>query len=232
MKKKIIIAIILIILVIIGGVGYLIIKDFQQEDKLKAELDEITKIANFEDRNIDEIEKRLKTTVTNGDYAIVEKAYKKYLSEFYNNTMEMAKILNDENISKSLTVENYKEDGPDFKRTKEYIAKTNENLEKCKTTYYELLTEEKAMSYINGKGLDDYYIDFYKQEIVGNIEEEQKDRTVEKSINEVIELLNNSKNVIDFLSENKGKWQIEGENIVFNNNTLSNKYKELLDKVV
>lgn len=159
MKKKIIIAIILIILVIIGGVGYLIIKDFQQEDKLKAELDEITKIANFEDRNIDEIEK-------------------------------------------------------------------------CKTTYYELLTEEKAMSYINGKGLDDYYIDFYKQEIVGNIEEEQKDRTVEKSINEVIELLNNSKNVIDFLSENKGKWQIEGENIVFNNNTLSNKYKELLDKVV
>jgi len=30
----------------------------------------------------------------------------------------------------------------------------------------------------------------YKQEIVGNIEEEQKDRTVEKSINEVIELLN------------------------------------------
>lgn len=36
---------------------------------------------------------------------------KQYLSDNFNNSIEMVKLLNDEKITKSLKVENYKEDG-------------------------------------------------------------------------------------------------------------------------
>lgn len=48
------------------------------------------------------------------------------------------------------------------------------DLEEYKNKYYEYLTEEKAMSYLNTKDLDSYYVDFYKNEIVGYIETEKK----------------------------------------------------------
>lgn len=51
-------------------------------------------------------------------------------------------------------------------------------------------------------------------------------------MDEVINLLKYSEDVIDFLVENKGKWQIEGENIVFENQEHSDEYTKLIDKVI
>ena len=56
-------------------------------------------------------------------------------------------------ITTLLTVENYESDGKDFTESKEYITNTRETLEECKAKYTEFLTEEKAMSYINDKGI-------------------------------------------------------------------------------
>lgn len=95
--------------------------------------------------------------------------------------MLMLNLLNDEKITNISTVENYKKDGKNFKETKEYIKKTIKDLEECKNKYYDFLTEEKAMSYINNKNLDSYYIDFYKEEILKDIEEEKNDKTIEES---------------------------------------------------
>ena len=68
-----------------------------------------------------------------------------------------------------------------------------------------------------------------KFRMVGEIEE---DTTVEDSMDEVINLLKYSEDVIDFLVENKGKWQIDGENIVFESQELSDEYTKLIDKVI
>ncbi len=231
MKKKILIIIAIIIIVALGTIGYIVFTDIKQEEKLMTELNEISDLANSENINMDDVNQRLDRIVTTGDYAIVEDSFKSYLRENFDNTMQIAEILNDEKIVNILTAQNYKEDGKDFVNTKEYIRTTREKLENCKTKYVEFFTEEKAMSYINNKGLDSYYIDLYKEEFVGDIENTGDTKTVEDSINEIIEILNISEETINLLSENKNSWEIQGENIVFSNDSLSEKYDELINSL-
>lgn len=231
MKKKILIIIGIIVGLIVGLITYFVVSDLKQEDKLRNELIEISNLVNEENIDKDKIYKRLDTLVTKDDYKEVEKSFKNYLKDSFDNSILMLNILNDEKITNILTVENYKKDGKDFKETKEYIKKTIKDLEECKNKYYEFLTEEKAMSYINNKNLDSYYIDFYKDEILKDIEEEKNDKTIEKSINDVISLLQNSEKVIDFLIENKNSWNIDGQNILFNSDSLIDKYNKLISEL-
>lgn len=232
MKKKIIIIIILIIAILAGIIGYSVYQDLKQEDNLKIELDDISNMINYEDMsNLDEINKRLDQTVTKKDYAVVEKAFKQYMKDFLNNTHEITEIFDDERIVKALSAENYKNDGPDFKETKELLKNYSDKLAECTSKYNEFLTEEKIMSYIDDKNLDDYYIELYRNELVSDIEKEKADKTVENSINEIIDVMNNSEDIIDFLVKNKGKWEIDGEDIVFDNQKLIDEYQELIDKI-
>ena len=114
MKKKILITLLIIIVIALIGVGYFVFTDMQQEEKLKTELTELSELSNAQEINIDEINNRLDRIVTKGDYATVENAFKTYLRENFNNSIQIANILNDEKITTLLTVENYKEDGKDF----------------------------------------------------------------------------------------------------------------------
>ena len=138
----------------------------------------------------------------------------------------------DEKIEKSLTVENYKEDGPEFTQTKKYLAETKQNLEDGKNKFYELLTEDGAMKYIKEQNVDSYYEDIYNQEIKGyiNLEENQND-TVKDAINDVIDVLTVSEKIINFLSENKGSWEIEDNSIVFDTQKLSDEYDKLVSEI-
>lgn len=231
MKKKILIALAIVAAIVIIGIGYIVVKDLKQEDKLKQELKEINKLANAQNINIDEINKRLESTITTGDYEIVEKAYKQYLKDSFDNSIQIATLLNDEKISDILTANNYTNDGPDFINTKQYLSETIEKLETCKEKYNEFFTEEKSMSYINDKNLDSYYIEFFKNEMMGDISTENQDKTVENAVNQVINLLKDSDKIIDFLISNKGNWQINGENIEFNSDKLADDYNNMLNSI-
>lgn len=231
MKKKILIIIGIIVGAILSLITYFVVSDLKQEDKLRNELIEISNLVNEENIDTDKVYKRLDTLVTKDDYKEVEKSFKSYLKDSFDNSMLMLNLLNDEKITNILTVENYKKDGKNFKETKEYIKNTIKDLEECKNKYYDFLTEEKAMSYINNKNLDSYYIDFYKEEILKDIEEEKNDKTIEESINDVISLLQSSEKVIDFLVENKNSWSIEGDNISFNSDSLIDKYNKLINEL-
>ena len=79
---------------------------------------------------------------------MVERAYKNYISDFLKNMKNIAQVLNEEQITQSLTVENYILDGPDFTKIKEYLTSTIQKLEEYKSEYKEFLTQEKAMEYI------------------------------------------------------------------------------------
>ena len=87
------------------------------------------------------------------------------------------------------------------------------------------------MSYINDKGLDSYYTDLYRNELMGDMDLASQDTTVQDSIAEVISILNTSEEVLNLLSENQDAWEIEGENIVFNSESLSNEYDELINSL-
>ena len=230
MKKKIIIIVAIIIVAILAIMGYFIFSDLKQEENLKTELSEISDLTNAETIDTDAINERLDRIITTGDYAVVEDAFKTYLRENFDNILKITEILNDERITTLLTVENYKEDGKEFTESKNYIVTTRNELDRCKAKYAEFLTEEKAMSYINDNGLDSYYTDLYKQEFVGDIES-SNDGVVESSIDEIIAILNTSEKILNLLSENQNDWEIEGENIVFSNDSLSNEYDELINSL-
>lgn len=231
MKKKILITLLIIIVIALIGVGYFVFTDLQQEEKLKTELTELNELSNAQNIDINEINNRLDRIVTKGDYATVENACKTYLRENFDNIIQISNMLNDEKITTLLTVENYKEDGKDFTNSKEYITNTRATLEDCKNKYTEFLTEEKAMSYIKDKGLDSYYTDLYREEFVGDMSSASQDTTVQDSIDEIMELLNTSEKVLNLLSENQNSWEIDGENIVFDNENLSNQYDELINSL-
>lgn len=228
MKKKILIVLLIIIVIALVGVGYFVFTDMMQEDKLKTELSELNDLVNAENINMDAVNEKLNRRITTGDYEKVEDAYKSYLRDNFDNSIQIANILNDEKITTLLTVENYESDGKDFTESKEYITNTRETLEECKAKYTEFLTEEKAMSYINDKGLDSYYTDLYKNEFIGDMSSASQDTTVQNSIDDVITILNTSEEVLNLLSENQNSWEIDGENISFNSESLSNQYDELV----
>ena len=231
MKKKILIGVGIILILIFGVIGYFVVSDLKQEEKLKNELDELNLLVDEENIDVEKIKEMLNRTVTTGDYKIVETSFKTYLSDAFDSVFQMVDILNDDRLVSILTIENYQNDGPDFIETKAYITETKTKLEELKNSYYSYLTEDKAMSYIENKGLDSYYIDLYKDEYVGDIESAKEDRSVENSINQIIELLDVSEEIINFLSANSDSWTIEDELIIFNTEQLSNQYLELVNKI-
>lgn len=229
MKKasKLILLIALFIIII----SSLVVWDLIQENKLNEELVYISELTNAKEIDIEEIYRVLNRTITKGDYKEVEKSFKNYLKDNFDNTLKIADILNDENLINILTVENYLNDGKDFIKSKQYINDTKNKLNEYKNTYLEFFTEEKAMSYINNKNLDKYYIELYKKEYVGDIEHDNGTEEVEKSLNEILEILNTYEEIINMLSNNQEEWTIEGSYIVFTSDELSNKYDELINKL-
>ena len=135
-------------------------------------------------------------------------------------------MVNDGKMTKILSVENYKEDGKEFTNTKNYIKEAIEKLENLKKNYSDYMQEEKVMSYINKKNLDDYYVELYKT-IMGESQYEE----IETSINELISLLNKSNDIIDFLRENKDSWEIENGTILFETDELVSEYNTLVDSL-
>lgn len=231
MKKKVLIIIAIIVAIIVGIITYMLITDLNQESKLKDELNYLDSLVNVENIDLDKIDEILNRTVTKDDYQVVEKAYKSYLSDSFDNIVTITNIINDEKLTNALTVENYQEDGPDFVVSKEYLETSKEVLINSKTNYYSLLSEEKAMSYIDTEGLDSYYIDLYKDELLGDIETESADQTIANSIDDIINIIDISLEALNFLSENKESWIIQNNQIVFDNQDLTDEYNRIIDKL-
>ena len=232
MKKVIIGVIIAIVLVAIVGIGILVVNDFRQEDILRQEMLEFENLTRAENIDLDQMDQKIREIKTTGDYGVLEKAMKDYLADVVNATVGIADVLNDERIVNVLTPENYAEDGPDFVQTKQFLEEAKGKIEQYKTEVLTLLTNEGAMSYIENKNLDDYYIDLYKEIALSEdtaIEEDNAE--LEASLDEAVKILDVETQVINFLSENKDGWEIQGENIVFNSEELQNQYDELVSQI-
>ena len=232
MKKAIIGVIIAIVLVAIVGIGILVVNDFKQEDILRQEMLEFENLTRAENIDFDKIDQKIREIKTTGDYGVLEKAMKDYLADVVNVTVSIADILNDERIINALTPENYVEDGPDFVQTKQFLEEAKGKMEQYKTEVLKLLSNEGAMSYIENKNLDDYYIDLYKEIALSEdtaIEEDNAE--LEASLDEAMSVIDTESQVINFLAENKSGWEIQGENIVFNSEALQNQYDELVSQI-
>ena len=232
MKKAIIGIIIAIVLVAVVGIGVLVVNDFRQEDILRQEMLEFENLTRAENIDLDQIDQRIRELKTTGDYGVLEKAMKDYLADVVNTSVSIANIINDERIVNALTPENYTEDGPDFVQTKQFLEQAKSDIEQYKTEVLTLLTNEGAMSYIEDKNLDQYYIDLYKEIALSeDTAIEESNTELENSLDEMMKLLDVETQIINFLSENKDGWEIQGENIIFNNQTLQDQYNEYISQI-
>ena len=232
MKKKIFIIISVIVLIMVAFLAYIFISDMIQEKKLQEEFSYIDGLMENEESQTDEIKEALNRNITKGDYLEVETSYKQYLKDTFQNMEDITKVLDDENIANILSTVNYQKDGPEFINTKKYIEETRKSLEDGKNKYYELLTKDGAMNYINNKDIDDYYKDLFKEEIDKYVEKEEfNDKTVDESLSDVIKVLNTAEKIINLLSENKNSWEIEDDSIVFETQKLSDQYEELTSEI-
>lgn len=73
--------------------------------------------------------------ISDGEYLQVEEALKEYLTARFQNITKISEILNNEKLENILTIDNYKNDGPEFVTTKEYIENTKQELQELKNRY-------------------------------------------------------------------------------------------------
>ena len=230
-KKHIFIIIGVVILLLLVPIIYGVVKDLKQEDTLKKELDTLYEVTNKEPIDRNEVNKILERTVTtSSDYKKVEIAYKKYTRDCFSILTDIMDVLEDNRLVEVLTAENYQQDGKDFTETKKYLKETKEKLQRVIKNYNEYFTEEKAMSYLD-KNLDSYYQDFYKDEVVGNLDKTKEDDEVISSINDLITLIDQETDVINFLVTNKDAWTIEDSAISFTTDDLIDAYNNLIGKI-
>jgi len=227
MKKKIRIIVAIVVLAIIGVIGYFASADLAQGVTLRKEISVIAGL----DITKDTIDMEIKTK---GDYAVVEKTIKEYMNTYSITCKEVMAILEDEQMAEILSAYNYENDGPDFVKSKEYIQTTRTNFNEKINLLIDMTTEEMMKAAIEDKGLDENFKDLYNELMLGEelkVDLEEAKQSLEQSSITINNILDVQEKVINLLIENKGKWEVEDEQIVFNSQTLVNEYNEFINSL-
>ena len=226
MNKKLKVSIIVIVAILVIGIGafaYFLISDLIEEGKLKNEINNISYV--MAEGNSEDAKNMTKTRVTKGDYLKVEDAAKNYLAELIDSTSGLIEIANDERLVNMLTADNYIKDGPEFTNTKSFITEAKNKINESKEKSKDKFTRENMMSHLD-QNLDSYYVDLYK-ELMGEADYE----SIETSLNEISNILENSEKVINFLVKNKDKWSVQNNTIIFTEDNLISEYNSLLSNM-
>lgn len=224
-------AIVLVVL-IAGAVGYFFFNDVAQKAKIVEEFKQISELTSSGNIDIEKINEKTSNIVATGKYAMVERAAKNYAHDLFNTASELKTMLEDKKMAELLTANNYEEDGPEFVETKKYLSETKQKLEEGKTQMLGYLEESKINSYIEAETTDSYCTELYRQLLSEDIKiPESEKKQLETSIDKVISMLGIEEEVINFLIENKNSWQVQGEQIMFNSNSLVVKYNSFLTKL-
>lgn len=229
MKKKIIILVVVILSIILVAFTFILFtsvkKDLKIESNLTKEVTELKLLIENNDNS--NINTRLNTITTSGDYVLVEKAAKNYLKDKEKLFKGMYEILdNSDNIENLLMIDNIKTDGKEFTNTISLINNTGSKLTKLRDEYQRLTSKEKIESYLTKKlREDDYYNDYYLNELMADMMNNQKNLD---AINKYLATVSKLKDIFTFLRENKDNWNLENDKIMFNSETLYNYYEGLL----
>lgn len=224
LKRRLIIVggIILSLIIIIGAV--FLVRELNAEKILKEEVNKITNL----DFTTDEIDMHIKTTK---DYAVVEKTIKDFWHKYHTLAREIIELTNNDKLKNILSIENYELDGKEFVSTKEYITSTQEKIENNIQKIMELTSKESILSAIEGKGLNERYIELYNElmvdyDIEDDIAETVKElEDLQSHVDSVFAYYNK---VLDFLIENQNNWTINNEKLEFTSEALANQYNELI----
>ena len=238
-KTKITLGVIaILIFAVIAIIAFMFVKDLKQEENLNTELASLYELLDKYPLNYEAIDTNLKQTVTSGDYAKVERAVKDYSGNFVTCVKQLDELFNNEALVNALSTDNIKEDGPDFTKTKQQLDDAKNSLDKIYSDLSSYFTEDKVMSYINDKNLDNYYIDLLKKyTFEGNKEDgstfdlEAEGKEIISSLDEFKNLIATEQELVEFLIKNKRSWKVVDNELVFYSSNLTNQYNNLISKL-
>ena len=164
-----------------------------------------------------------------------EKAIKEYMDEYAINYQQVLKLVNDEKSLVLLSADNYKQDGPEFIKTKEYITDTKTKFNKSFDKLSKMSSEKYIMENITKQNLGTYYENLYKELMFNKMITRQELNNIktelDKDKKELINRLETEEAVINFLIENKDNWTVNNDKIVFKKTETLNQYNELVGKI-
>ncbi len=217
-RRKFLLIFCFIILDMFLLIGFLVIRDATLLNNLKKEVRELTKLDITKDRYNKKIKCR-------GNYAIVEKAIKEYMDDYAVNLQDVLSVIKDPNLTKILSYENYSTDGPDFKKSLDYLKVTKKDFNDKIDLLIKNSEEDEIANYINQKINDSYYIDLYKElmltdEMISDFNETRV--LLEKTKVRVNNVFDVSTEVLKFLVAHKDSWSVEDGEIKFLTKDLYN----------
>lgn len=225
----------IVIIAAVGLVAFLVIRNFMTDGKVQREIKEIYDLiynSDEETYDLETIYTKLDDVVSNDGYAIVEIVAKDYLSDVFDKILELEDIINDERMNNVLTVTNYKEDGPNFTDTINYLDETKEKVLNLKASMLGDLEVNTIMSYIINEDLEESYIDLYGTlEFAKESNINKNKENIESAVDSFVSQIEGMENVIDFLIENKNEWKINDDMIVFDDTSLSNEYNDMISSI-
>lgn len=225
----------IVIIAAVGLVAFLVIRNFMTDGKVQREIKEIYDLiynSDEETYDLETIYTKLDDVVSNDGYAIVEIVAKDYLSDVFDKILELEDIINDERMNDVLTVTNYKEDGPNFTDTINYLDETKQKVLNLKASMLGDLEVNTIMSYIINEDLEESYIDLYGTlEFAKESNINKNKENIESAVDSFVSQIEGMESVIDFLIENKNEWEINDDMIVFDDTSLSNEYNDMISSI-
>lgn len=215
-KVIVIVAIVIAVIAVIAVVAGIFINDFAQRAIIGTEMEKINTSG--------EIDKEIKSS---GKYADVEKALKDYVVEYQGVASSIANQYQNEKLINILSVDNYKNDGPEFKESKKLIEDVKKQGEESKAKLAEMVTDEFKDKKADEAGLTGKYKELFKTSI--QLEGELDD--VNSTIDSVNNYLSKIDDVFNFLQENKSNWEIKNNRVEFKSMSQVTKYNSLVTMV-
>lgn len=224
MKKRIAI-IVTILLILTIAILIIIIPSLLQREKLKQEAKALDAVLSEKEVNQEELDEILNRRVTKSGYVVVEDAYKRYSKDLYDIYKQVLEKISDEKIKQILTLETYKTDGPEFAISIAYIEQIKEEAKNLTNQYYEIVSDEKVLSYLP-ENFDDNYVNYYlgfTKNYVGDINQLSK---VQCSMDSIVGLWDKQIDILNFLKTNKKQWMVTDKGLSFATEELTNAFNE------
>lgn len=223
MKKRIAI-IVTILLILTVAILIIIIPSLLQREKLKQEAKALDAVLSEKEVNQEALDEILNRRVTKSGYVVVEDAYKRYSKDLHGVYVQIIEKLSDDKIKQILTIDTYKNDGPEFANTIAYIDQMKNDLKTLNESYYKTISNENVLSYLP-EDFDENYVNYYI-EFTQNYVGDNNSKTVEDSINSIIILLDKQLDILNFLKANKKQWMVSDKGLSFATEELTNTFNE------
>ena len=227
MKKKIILILGIIIAIIVGVIGYLVVKDLQQEDILKQE------VVNLSNKDLlkDDYTIEVKTT---GDYAYIEEAIKKFYKELSDSIKILNYYITDEELINLLAPESLIANRPNFTNSYQILENARIQITQAIQSIANLCEEDTIKNLIDKEKVDEYSYEFYLQLMY--TEKDLKTFTETKAQMEELSsnlnlFLDKVKEMLNLLEKNNSSWEIIDGQIYFSTNQLVDQYNSLYNEL-